>query len=215
MRTNSRPRRRRRGRILPQFAVSPVAVLLALSVAGLLGFLALRQGLLPWKRLPPDLPDWVEQDLLPENPYSRPGLPLQQVRGVVVHYVGNPGTTAEQNRSYFASLAETHETKASAHFVIGLEGEVIQCIPLDEIAYCSNDRNSDTISIECCHPDADGHFTPATQASLLRLTRLLVRAYGLKSGSVLRHYDVTGKLCPLYYVEHPQAWEDFLGEVFS
>ena len=27
--------------------------------------------------------------------------------------------------------------------------------------------------------------------------------------AVIRHYDVKGKLCPLYYVEHPEAWEQF------
>ena len=26
---------------------------------------------------------------------------------------------------------------------------------------------------------------------------------------VIRHYDVTGKICPKYYVDHPEAWEDF------
>ena len=101
-----------------------------------------------------DVPEWITQELLEVNPYSRPGTPLEQVNGVVVHYVGNPGTTAEQNRSYFAGLAQTGETYASSHFLIGLEGEIIQCVPLDEIAYCTSQRNVDTISIECCHPDA-------------------------------------------------------------
>lgn len=26
---------------------------------------------------------------------------------------------------------------------------------------------------------------------------------------VIRHYDVTGKKCPLWYVEHPEAWLTF------
>ncbi len=64
-------------------------------------------------------PEWVEQDILPLNPYSRPGTPLETIDGVVVHYVGNPGTSAAANRSFFANLALTHETYASAHFVVG------------------------------------------------------------------------------------------------
>ena len=79
-------------------------------------------------------PEWVEQDILPLNPYSRPGTPLETIDGVVVHYVGNPGTSAAANRSFFANLAVTHETYASAHFVVGLEGEVLQCVPLSEVA---------------------------------------------------------------------------------
>ena len=29
----------------------------------------------------------------------------------------------------------------------------------------------------------------------------------------IRHYDVTGKLCPLYYVKHEKAWEGFLSQI--
>ena len=61
-------------------------------------------------------PEWVEVEPLPINPYSRPGTPLRQINGVVVHYVGNPATSAEANRSCFAGLALTGETYASAHF---------------------------------------------------------------------------------------------------
>jgi len=158
-----------------------------------------------------ELPQWVEEELLPLNPYSRPGDPLEQINGVVIHYVGNPGTTAEQNHSYFAGLADTGETYASSHFLVGLEGEVLLNVPLDEIAYCSNTRNADTISIECCHPDGTGSFTAATYESLVTLTRWLMETYGLDSGQILRHYDITGKECPRYFVQHPEEWEKFLG----
>ena len=80
------------------------------------------------------VPDWIVQDILPINEYSRPGIGLSEVNGVVVHYTGNPGTTAEQNRSYFGYLAETKEAYASSHFVIGIDGQIIQCVPLNEIA---------------------------------------------------------------------------------
>jgi N-acetylmuramoyl-L-alanine amidase CwlA len=164
---------------------------------------------------PPALPDWVTEDLLPENEYSRPGIALTSVSGIVVHYVGNPGTTAQNNRDYFAGLADTHQTHASAHFVIGMDGEVIHCVPLDEIAYCSNDRNDDTISIECCHPGEDGQFTRETYDALVKLTAFLADYYGLQEQQIIRHYDVTGKLCPLYFVEHEDAWEQFKKDVFS
>lgn len=164
-------------------------------------------------KAPPDCPDWMEQDFLPLNDYSRPGTPLDAVAGVVVHYVGNPGTSARQNHSYFQNLAETHEAYASSHFLIGLEGEIIQNVPLDEVAYCSGDRNGDTISIECCHPDADGAFTRETYDSLVKLVKWLMEYYELDSSQVIRHYDVTGKECPLYFVRHPGDWEAFLADL--
>lgn len=164
--------------------------------------------------LPPEsYPDWVREELLPRNPWSRPGTQMEGLTGIVVHYVGNPGTTAEQNRSYFAGLAKSHETYASSHFLVGLEGEVFLCVPPGEVAYCSNSRNGDTLSVEVCHPDDTGRFTQASYDSLVRLLDWLLDYYGLSPDAVIRHYDVTGKLCPKYYVEHPEAWEGLLGEL--
>ncbi len=157
-----------------------------------------------------EVPEWIVQDLLPLNQWSRPGDALPQVNGVVVHYVGNPGTTAEQNRSYFAYLAETHETSASSHFVVGMDGTVIQCVLLNEISYCSNHRNADTIAIECCHPDETGKFTGETMDALTRLVDWLIGTYGLEREDILRHYDVTGKECPKYFCDYPDQWEKFL-----
>ena len=187
-----------------------------LALAALVAVLAVIKWIDPFapRQVPtPETPDWVTVDLLPVNPYSRPGEALEQVNGVVIHYVGNPGTTAQQNHSFFENLARTGETYASSHFLIGLDGEIIQNVPLDEIAYCSNERNADTISIECCHPDDTGAFTPETYASLLRLTRWLMESYGLDADQVIRHYDVTGKECPRYFVQNPDAWTEFLAEL--
>ena len=156
------------------------------------------------------LSDNIQQEILPVNPYSRPGDKISKVTAIVVHYVGNPGTTAEQNRSYFNNLTELKNAYASSHYVVGLQGEIIQCVPLDEIAYASNNRNYDTISIECCHQDAEGRFTGDTYNSLVRLVAALCRTYGLNPETdVIRHYDVTGKLCPIYYVNNPDEWYAF------
>lgn len=163
----------------------------------------------------PVTPDWVTLDLLPVNEYSRPGTPLEKVNGIVVHYVGNPNTTAKQNRNYFANLAKTHETSASSHFLIGLDGEIIQCVPLDEISYCSNSRNVDTVAIECCHPDETGKFTDATYSSLIKLLKWLSGEYGLTKEDIIRHYDVTGKICPKWYVDHEEDWEKLKNDVFD
>ena len=155
----------------------------------------------------------LDVELLTVNPYSRPGTALGQVNGIVIHYTANPGTGAIQNRDYFEGLKDSGETHASSHFIVGLDGEIVQCIPCNEVSYASNDRNDDTISIECCIPDETGKFNAATYRSLVELTSWLCRRYGLSSDAVIRHYDVTGKLCPKYYVEHPEAWEQFKREL--
>lgn len=160
--------------------------------------------------------DAITEDYLTINEYSRPGDKLEKINGVVIHYVGNPGTSAQNNRNYFESLKDTHERSASSHYIVGLEGEILQCIPLEEIAYASNSRNSDTVAIECCHPDSTGKFNSDTYDSLVKLTAALCKSYGLNPlTDVIRHYDVTGKECPVYYVENEDEWRYFLLQVIS
>ena len=160
------------------------------------------------------LPDYVQEDLLPLNEYSRCGDKLQRVNAVVIHYVGNPNTTARQNRSYFANLATTKETSASSNLIVGLEGEALLCVPLDEVAYCSNDRNHDTISIEFCHPGTDGKPTQDTYDTLVKLTAWLCDLFGLDpQEDVIRHYDVIDKECPLYFVQNKDEWTRFKSDV--
>lgn len=159
-------------------------------------------------------PDYVDVQLIAKNEYSRPGKKLDAVNGIVVHYVANPGTSAAANRSYFAGLAESKATYASSNFIIGLEGEVIQCVPADEVAYASNNRNSDTLSIECCHPDETGVFAYPTYRSLVQLCADICIGFDLDPMTdIIRHYDITGKLCPLYFVENEEEWAVFLSDV--
>lgn len=157
----------------------------------------------------------IDVQLLDINEYSRPGIESDGIRGIVIHYTANPGTSAQANRDYFQGLKDSGETSASSNFVVGLEGEIIQCIPTWEIAYASNSRNHDSISIECCHPDETGKFTEKTYRSVVQLTAWLCVKYGLTENDVIRHYDVTGKNCPKYFVEHEEEWENFRADVAS
>ena len=202
-------KRKRRRRLNPRFALLCLALVLGAAAVGVWWA---NRGL-PGEDIA--VPDYVERDYIPVNEWSRPGTPLEDINAVVIHYVGNPGTTARANRNYFASLASGKEgTYASSHFVVGLEGEVVQCVPLTEVAYASNTRNGDTVSIEVCHPDETGEFSPVTYGRCVELAAWLCREFKLDPETdVIRHYDVTGKECPLYYVEHPEAWERLKADV--
>lgn len=156
----------------------------------------------------PDLP--ITEDFLAVNEYSRPGLPLTtNPQYIVIHYTANPGSTAKENRDYFNNLKDTAQTYASAQFVIGLEGEIIQCVPCNEMAYCSNSLNEICISIEMCHPDDTGSFEDATYNNCVYLVARLMNYYHMDMDHLIRHYDVTGKNCPKYFVEHEERWEVF------
>jgi N-acetylmuramoyl-L-alanine amidase len=145
--------------------------------------------------------------------------------------VANPGTSALANRNYFENLKDqvppNDKRFASAHYVIGLQGEIIRCVPDKEVCYhvgadkytneairrLSSCPNNCTIGIELCHPAADGKFTGETLESCRDLVNYLMAAYDLSKNDIWRHYDITGKICPKYFVEHEDAWDAFKASI--
>ncbi len=157
----------------------------------------------------------IDVQLLTINDYSRPGEKTDALDYIVIHYLGNPKTTAQENHDYFESLKDLQDTSMSANFVVGLKGEIIECVPPGEIAYASNSMNHLSVSIENCHLDETGRFTEETYESCVHLTAYLAEEYGIDREHIIRHYDVTGKECPLYYVEHEDKWEEFRDDVMN
>lgn len=159
----------------------------------------------------------IEDKLLTINPYSRSGEKQKDIQYIVIHWVGNANTSATANRNYFNNLAQTHSTSASSHYIIGLNGEIIRCIPDDEVAFHSGSysMNRKSIGIEDCHPDWNGKFTDDTYNALVELCADLCKKYGISINNVIRHYDVTGKSCPKYYVEHQDEWNKLKQDIYN
>lgn len=195
-----------------------IIVLISLMVV-LVGMKALEVGPFASKYVEQDDADIsvvkpnIEVQLLTVNPYSRPGTQSDKIENIVIHYTANPGTTAEQNRNYFEGLKDSRKTRASSHFIVGIKGEIIQCVPTWEIAYASNERNADTVSIETCHKTKDGTYTKETYQSMVELTAWLCEKFDLTEADIIRHYDITGKNCPKYFVEDEEAWGQFRSDV--
>ena len=162
----------------------------------------------------------TQQKLLTINKYSRPGSKIGHIKKITVHWVGNAGSSAIANRNYFEGLKEGKKNAygnyiyASSHYIVGLQGEVVLCVPEDELAYHGNSHNNMAIGIETCHPDWGGKFSELTYKSLVELVAELCTRYKLSPlVDVERHYDITKKDCPHYYVVNEQAWRAFLVDV--
>ena len=157
----------------------------------------------------------IQDKLLTISKYCRTGEKQNNIQYIVVHWVGNASSSAIGNRNYFNNLSVTHTTTASSHYIVGLQGEIIRCIPDNEVAFHagSYSMNRKSIGIENCHPDWGGQFNNATYNSLVELCASLCKQYGLTVNNIIRHYDVTGKCCPKYYVENPSAWQQFKQDV--
>jgi N-acetylmuramoyl-L-alanine amidase CwlA len=157
----------------------------------------------------------IQDKLLTINSYSRSGEKQGTITNIVIHWVGNANSTALANRNYFENLKNSHKTYASAHYIIGLNGEIIRCIPDNEVAFHSGSysMNRKSIGIENCHPDWEGKFNDNTYNSLVELCANLCKQYNIGINNIIRHYDVTGKSCPKYYVEHNDAWQQLKQDI--
>lgn len=145
-----------------------------------------------------------------------------RIKYIVIHYVGATGG-AEANCRYYASKY----IGASAHYYVGFGGEIWQSVEDGDIAWhCGAKdylhpecRNSNSIGIELCvrnkgsqaADSRDWYFEEATVQAATMLTRKLMEKYSVPADHVLRHYDVTGKICPNPYVYNHTAhtWDAF------
>lgn len=148
----------------------------------------------------------------------------KRIKYIVIHYVGALGG-AKANCEYYAS----QYVGASAHYYVGFDGEIWQSVEDGDIAWhCGaytyihpECRNSNSIGIELCvrkkssasmnATDTDWYFEDATVKSAIELTKYLMKKYGVKEDCVIRHYDVTGKICPNPYVYNntKHTWSEF------
>lgn len=145
---------------------------------------------------------------------------LSRIKYIVIHYTGNNGDTALANTNYFKSYRG-----ASAHYFVD-ENSIYQSIEDKNIAwhcganvyYHSNCRNYNSIGVELCsYKDSNGQFAfrDKTVENALWLVRKLMVKYGVPAANVVRHYDVTHKICPEPYVRDVKAWENFKARLIA
>ena len=141
----------------------------------------------------------------------------QPVRYIVMHYTANNGDTARNNCDYYHRVGGL---QASAHYFVDEHGAMQSVREGDTAWHCGaraywhpECRNANSIGIEMCsRKRADGSYyiLPETVANAAALAREIMQRYGIDTEHVLRHYDVTGKRCPMPWVDDPAQWAAFL-----
>ena len=140
----------------------------------------------------------------------------QPVRYIVMHYTANNGDTARNNCDYYHRVGGL---QASAHYFCDEHGTMQSVREGDTAWHCGaraywhpECRNANSIGIEMCsRKRADGSYyiLPETVANAAALAREIMQRYGIDTDHVLRHYDVTGKRCPMPWVDDPAQWTAF------
>ncbi len=140
----------------------------------------------------------------------------QKIQFIVVHYTANNGDLAKSNCSYFKSP----NRNASAHYFVD-EKEIWQSVEDNNTAwhcgtsgkyYHNKCRNDNAIGIELCsEKDSKGnyYFNNETIKNAIELTKMLMKKYNIPIENVIRHYDVTRKVCPAPFVNNNVAWNNF------
>lgn len=156
--------------------------------------------------------------------YNHNGGSASRIKYIVIHYVGALGG-AKANCQYYGG----GDRSASAHYFVGFDGEIWQCVEDANIAWhCgassyvhSECRNANSLGIEMCvrkrntshlgATDHDWYFENETVTSAIELTKYLMNKYSVPADHVIRHYDVTGKICPNPYVYNDgnHTWSQF------
>lgn len=141
----------------------------------------------------------------------------QPVRYIVMHYTANNGDTARNNCDYYHRVGGL---QASAHYFCDEYGAMQSVLECDTAWHCGaraywhpECRNANSIGIEMCsRKRADGSYyiLPETVVNAAALAREIMQRYGIDTDHVLRHYDVTGKRCPMPWVDDPAQWTAFL-----
>lgn len=171
-------------------------------------------------------------EMLLTNARSRPRTKITP-KGVVIHWTANErrGADALANRNYFNNPT----TEASAHYIVD-DTKIIRCLPENEMGYhvgakvykpmalakLSTYPNNCTIGIEMC-VNEDGSFQVMYQRTV-ELTASILKRYGWGVEQLWRHYDITGKNCPAFFVgddyarkytgaRAAEAWERFQQDV--
>ena len=125
---------------------------------------------------------------------------LSNIKYIVLHYTANDGDTAMSNAKYFASGSRG----ASAHYFVDSKN-IVQSVKDNFVAWAVggnkyNDvaktgggkfygkcTNSNSLSIEICDDIKNNAIYP-TEATI-----------NINISNVIRHFDVTGKKCPMYW----------------
>lgn len=160
-------------------------------------------------------PEMIEK-FMKINKYGRPGTKRRRTTKIAWHFTGQHDVSAKNTVSYFSNVVANgyrvngRYIYASSHLVVGLQGELYYIVPFNEIAYTTNSANAYSIGVECATTGADDHYTDEEYKTMVKTGAWLAQTYKLDPRvDFIRHYDVTGKICPRYFVNNVKAWKQF------
>ena len=165
------------------------------------------------------------RDYLSKTNFDSSERTWQDIDYITVHYTANPGDNAYESVQYFYEEYRA----SSAHYFVD-ESSVWRSVADKDMSWHSGGasqyfhetaRNENSIGIEmCCRKtdtttiddptDLDWYFLDGTETNSAALVKSLMKQYAVPIENVIRHTDITHKICPAPYVNVYAAWQNFL-----
>ena len=144
----------------------------------------------------------------------------KDIEYIVIHYTANNGDLAISNCKYF----QTAGRNASAHYFVDEDTVYQSVLDSDTAWHCGTTgtykhsycRNNNSLGVELCSEKDTGgayYFNDETFNNGVNLVKYLMEKYNIPAENVIRHYDVTGKICPAPFVNNEVAWANFLNKL--
>lgn len=143
--------------------------------------------------------------------------PNRTIKYLAIHYTAGASSTPGRAKNMKVSWEKTK--RASADFGVD-DGTMVQFNPDPKNYYCwavgdpktgavkcLDSANRNTISIEICSnlkpgtsaavPNHEGwYFTEASLNNAAKLAKILMKKFNIPIERVVRHFDISGKICP-------------------
>lgn len=145
------------------------------------------------------------------------------IKYIVIHYTGNKKDSAKNNAVYFAT---SNKSEVGAHFFVDKKGSIYKSIPMNRTAwsvgglyslkngggkYYGKCTNYNSVSIELC--DCVEKYNKKQAKAVKQLIKY-IQKYCPKAKTIIRHWDVNGKSCPLCMIgTNNKMWEKFKQEI--
>lgn len=168
----------------------------------------------------------IEQKLITCNYEVRAN---RQIEFIVIHYDAGRNGNAMNTVIWFGNP----QAQSSAHYDVDKAHIYQTVLDKNKAWHCGTKgvykhpdcRNENSIGIEIAsvHPDKKTKNVPAEDPNwsfdeqaidnTVDLVASLMKKYNIPLDNVIRHYDVTGKICPAPYVNDESKWLEFKDRV--
>ena len=141
------------------------------------------------------------------------------VEWIVLHYTANtyqPDLAKNECAAFY-----DHYVGSSAHYFVDTD-EIWQSVEIADTAWHCGDAesrngciNRNSIGIEMCVVYKDGVYSipDKTVENAAWLVCYLLEMF--PDAQICRHYDVTGKRCPMPWVDNPKLWKQFQTKIYE